>query len=113
MTSNTSKGSGDFDINAEFRSVMHDLGLSPEDTGGSITFIGEDPIFPRTTNSRDRGGKASPDDEPLRWLVIGAALIDGGPQYFWCGSQAQPNKPATVECLEAAVVVRVDSRQAG
>jgi crotonobetainyl-CoA:carnitine CoA-transferase CaiB-like acyl-CoA transferase len=25
---------------------MHDLGLSPEDTGGSITFIGEDPIFP-------------------------------------------------------------------
>jgi crotonobetainyl-CoA:carnitine CoA-transferase CaiB-like acyl-CoA transferase len=46
MTSNTSKGSGDFDINAEFRSVMHSLGLSPEDTGGSITFVGEDPIFP-------------------------------------------------------------------
>jgi hypothetical protein len=36
MTSNTSKGSGSFDINAEFRSVMNDLGLSPEDTGGSI-----------------------------------------------------------------------------
>src|SRR6516225_1489469 len=46
MTSNTSNGSGSFDINAEFRSVMHDLGLSPEDTGGSISFIGEDPIFP-------------------------------------------------------------------
>ena len=46
MASNTSKGSGEFDINAEFRSVMHDLGLSPEDTGGSINFIGEDPIFP-------------------------------------------------------------------
>jgi len=46
MTSNTSKRSGSFDINAEFRSVMHELGLSPEDTGGSITFIGEDPIFP-------------------------------------------------------------------
>jgi len=49
MTSNTldtSKVSAGFDINAEFRSVMHDLGLSPEDTGGSITFIGEDPIFP-------------------------------------------------------------------
>ena len=46
MTSNTSKGSGSFDINAEFRSVMHDLGLSPEDTGGTITFVGEDPIFP-------------------------------------------------------------------
>jgi crotonobetainyl-CoA:carnitine CoA-transferase CaiB-like acyl-CoA transferase len=44
--SNTSKSSGSFDINAEFRSVMHELGLSPEDTGGSITFIGEDPIFP-------------------------------------------------------------------
>jgi crotonobetainyl-CoA:carnitine CoA-transferase CaiB-like acyl-CoA transferase len=46
MTSNTSEGSGEFDINAEFRSVMHDLGLSPEDTGGSITLIGDDPIFP-------------------------------------------------------------------
>ena len=35
-----------FDINAQFRSVMHELGLSPEDTGGTITFVGEDPIFP-------------------------------------------------------------------
>src|SRR5215475_12822454 len=49
MTSNTldtPKVSAGFDINAQFRSVMHELGLSPEDTGGSITFIGEDPIFP-------------------------------------------------------------------
>ncbi|MBV8180836.1 MAG: hypothetical protein JOY55_19535 [Mycobacterium sp.] len=43
MASNTSKGSGSFDINAEFRSVMHELGLAPEDTGGSITFVGKDP----------------------------------------------------------------------
>jgi hypothetical protein len=27
-------------------SVMNELGLSPEDTGGTITFVGEDPIFP-------------------------------------------------------------------
>jgi crotonobetainyl-CoA:carnitine CoA-transferase CaiB-like acyl-CoA transferase len=49
MTSNTldtPKVSAGFDINAQFRAVMHDLGLSPEDTGGSITFVGEDPIFP-------------------------------------------------------------------
>jgi crotonobetainyl-CoA:carnitine CoA-transferase CaiB-like acyl-CoA transferase len=49
MTSNTldtPKVSAGFDINAQFRTVMHDLGLSPEDIGGSITFIGEDPIFP-------------------------------------------------------------------
>jgi crotonobetainyl-CoA:carnitine CoA-transferase CaiB-like acyl-CoA transferase len=38
--------SAGFDINAEFRKLMNSLGLSPEDTGGSITFIGEDPIFP-------------------------------------------------------------------
>jgi len=46
MTSNTldtSKVSAGFDINAHFRAVMHDLGLSPEDTGGSITFVGKDP----------------------------------------------------------------------
>src|SRR6201994_760050 len=35
-----------FDVNAHFRAVMSDLGLSPEDTGGTITFVGEDPIFP-------------------------------------------------------------------
>jgi crotonobetainyl-CoA:carnitine CoA-transferase CaiB-like acyl-CoA transferase len=49
MTSNTldtPRVSSGFDINAQFRSVMHDLGLSPEDTGGEITFVGEDPIFP-------------------------------------------------------------------
>jgi crotonobetainyl-CoA:carnitine CoA-transferase CaiB-like acyl-CoA transferase len=49
MTSNTldtPEVSAAFDINAVFRSVMHELGLSPEDTGGSINFIGEDPIFP-------------------------------------------------------------------
>ena len=42
----TPKVSAGFDINAQFRAVMHELGLSPEDTGGSITFMGEDPIFP-------------------------------------------------------------------
>jgi hypothetical protein len=61
MTSNTldtPKVSAGFDINAEFRSVMHDLGLSPEDTGGSITFIGEDPIFPTVPSAQplDDGG---------------------------------------------------------
>ena len=44
--SDTPKVSTGFDINAEFRSVMSELGLSPEDTGGKITFVGEDPIFP-------------------------------------------------------------------
>jgi hypothetical protein len=42
----TPEVSADFDINAQFRSVMNELGLSPEDTGGTITFVGEDPIFP-------------------------------------------------------------------
>jgi crotonobetainyl-CoA:carnitine CoA-transferase CaiB-like acyl-CoA transferase len=49
MTSNTfrtSEVSAGFDIKAHFRSVMGDLGLCPEDTGGAITFVGEDPIFP-------------------------------------------------------------------
>src|SRR5262249_56982151 len=44
--SDTAKVSTRFDINAEFRSVMHELGLFTEDTGGNITFVGEDPIFP-------------------------------------------------------------------
>jgi hypothetical protein len=42
----TPEVSAGFDINAQFRSVMNELGLSPDDTGGTITFVGEDPIFP-------------------------------------------------------------------
>jgi hypothetical protein len=44
--SDTPTVSTGFDINAEFRSVMHELGLFPEDAGGTITFVGEDPSFP-------------------------------------------------------------------
>src|SRR4051812_36904036 len=40
--------STDFDIIAHFRAVMSDLGLLPEDTGGTITFVGDDPILPST-----------------------------------------------------------------
>jgi hypothetical protein len=49
MSSNalaTPRATAGFDVNAHFRSVMNELGLSPEDTGGAITFVGEDPIFP-------------------------------------------------------------------
>src|SRR5260370_32922374 len=35
-----------FDVDAQLSSVMCDLGLTPKDTGGTITFVGEDPIFP-------------------------------------------------------------------
>ena len=42
----TPSATASFDVNAHFRSVMNELGLSPEDTGGAITFVGEDPIFP-------------------------------------------------------------------
>ena len=42
----TPQTTASFDVNARFRSVMTELGLCPEDTGGTITFVGEDPIFP-------------------------------------------------------------------
>jgi crotonobetainyl-CoA:carnitine CoA-transferase CaiB-like acyl-CoA transferase len=35
----------EFDINDEFDRFMQVIGLSPEDTGGNITFVGSDPIF--------------------------------------------------------------------
>jgi hypothetical protein len=41
-----------------------------EDTGGSITFLGEDPISRRLPPFDQR----SPDDQPLWWFVIGARL---------------------------------------
>jgi len=61
-TSDTAKVSAAFDINAEFRSVMHELGLFTEDTGGDITFVGEDPIFP--TVHRRRGSPISGASAP-------------------------------------------------
>jgi len=35
----------EFDINDEFDRFMHGIGLSPDETGGQITFVGSDPIF--------------------------------------------------------------------
>src|SRR5215510_10830130 len=35
----------DFDIDAAFTDFMQGIGLSTEDTGGQITFVGSDPIY--------------------------------------------------------------------
>ena len=35
-----------FDIHKELWALVKDIGLSPEDTGGSIKFIGKDPVMP-------------------------------------------------------------------
>jgi hypothetical protein len=43
MSSNTlatPQATAGFDVDARFRSLMNELGLSPEDTGGIITFAG-------------------------------------------------------------------------
>src|SRR5271165_104582 len=34
------------DIQSDFRALLHGVGLAPEDTGGEITFTGQDPILP-------------------------------------------------------------------
>ena len=41
----TAAAAGEFDINDEFERFMQGIGLSPEDAGGRITFLGSDPIF--------------------------------------------------------------------
>ena len=45
---------GQFNINEHFNELMKSVGLDPADTGGSITFVGEDPIM----ESRIRLGAA-------------------------------------------------------
>lgn len=37
--------SPDFDINAEFASFMRGIGGTPADGGGSVTFVGSDPLL--------------------------------------------------------------------
>ena len=34
-----------FNIDEHFTELMNSVGLDPSDTGGSVTFVGEDPIF--------------------------------------------------------------------
>src|SRR5260221_673664 len=35
-----------FDIASELRALLKGIDLAPEDSGGKVTFAGEDPIFP-------------------------------------------------------------------
>src|SRR5271170_5514124 len=46
MASQTYDDPAKFDIQAAFSELMKVVELSPQDTGGSITFTGEDPILP-------------------------------------------------------------------
>jgi CoA transferase family III len=58
-----------FDIGAAFEQFMNGIGLSPQDTGGNITFFGEDPIF----ESRHRIGACI--SIPIMGAATGAAAI--------------------------------------
>jgi hypothetical protein len=44
MTTNV-QHKGSFNINEHFTELMNGVGLDPSDTGGTITFVGEDPIM--------------------------------------------------------------------
>src|SRR5215469_13712435 len=64
-----SSASTEFDISSTFNQMMKDIGLSPGDTGGKITFTGEDPIF----ESRFRIGACI--SIPIMEAAAGAAII--------------------------------------
>src|SRR5215469_16811296 len=64
-----SSASREFDISAEFNELMNEIGLSPEDTGGTITFTGADPIY----ESRFRIGACI--SIPIMGAAAGAAII--------------------------------------
>jgi crotonobetainyl-CoA:carnitine CoA-transferase CaiB-like acyl-CoA transferase len=58
-----------FNINEHFTELMRSVGLDPSDTGGTITFVGEDPIF----ESRVRLGAAY--SIPYMGTAAAAAMI--------------------------------------
>ena len=62
-------GTQDFDINGAFDEFMHAIGLSPDATGGRLTFIGSDPIF----ESRHRIGACI--SIPIMAAAAGAATV--------------------------------------
>jgi crotonobetainyl-CoA:carnitine CoA-transferase CaiB-like acyl-CoA transferase len=59
----------DLDISASFNELVNGIGLSSEDTGGKITFIGADPIF----ESRFRIGACI--SIPMMAAAAGAAIV--------------------------------------
>ncbi|MGA2369372.1 MAG: CoA transferase [Candidatus Korobacteraceae bacterium] len=60
---------GQFNINEHFTELMNSVGLDPADTGGTITFVGEDPIM----ESRIRLGAAY--SLPYMGTAAAAAMI--------------------------------------
>jgi crotonobetainyl-CoA:carnitine CoA-transferase CaiB-like acyl-CoA transferase len=60
---------GGFDINARFAGFMKDIGATPKDAGGSVTFTGADPII----RSHFRVGAAMA--LPAMGAAVGAAAI--------------------------------------
>ncbi len=65
----TKDKSDSFNINDHFNALMTSVGLDPADTGGSITFVGEDPIM----ESRIRLGAAY--SIPYMGTAAAAAMI--------------------------------------
>ena len=63
------QGNGQFNINEHFNELMKSIGLDPADTGGAITFVGEDPIM----ESRIRLGAAY--SIPYMGTAAAAAMI--------------------------------------
>ena len=61
--------SKEFDIGTAFEQFMNGIGLSPQDAGGKISFIGEDPIF----ESRHRIGACIAI--PIMGAATGAAAV--------------------------------------
>ena len=61
--------SNEFDIKAAFDQFMNGIGLSPQETGGKITFVGSDPIF----ESRVRTGACI--SLPIMAAAAGAATV--------------------------------------
>src|SRR5215468_7128374 len=59
----------EFDINDEFDRFMHGIGLSAEETGGHITFLGSDPIF------QSRHKIAACISIPIMAAAAGAATV--------------------------------------
>lgn len=68
MTS-TAVAAGDFDIDREFETFLHGIGLSAGETGGAIRFAGADPLY----SSRHRIGACTAI--PMMGAAAGAATL--------------------------------------
>ena len=72
----------DFDLHGSVNEVLKDVGLTAADSGGKLTFYGQDPIIPAPSIWR-HGGDRLGRQERSRWRRSGNPKLEKDRTFMW------------------------------